>query len=98
MAIGIALVLQTVLMNILYVKKLHIRIGEFFKACHLKLLPGFAVFTVIAFGLSYIPLSGWIGFAVKVLLISAVYLVLVWTVFLNASEKKMLFGRFLKKG
>ncbi len=96
-AIGIALVLQTILMNILYVKKLHIRIGEFFKVCHLKLLPGFAVFAVIAFGLSRIPLSGWTGFAVKVLLIVAVYAVLVWTVFLNASEKKMLFGRFLKK-
>lgn len=97
-AICISLLLQTLLMNVLYVKKLHIRIGDFFKACHLKLLPGFAVFAVIAFLLSRIPLSGWSGFALKVVLIVAVYAVLTWTVFLNASEKKMLFGKLLKKG
>jgi len=97
LAVCLSLIVQTILMNILYAKKLHIRIGVFFKECHLKMLPGFALFAAVSVGISYIPLSGWLGFAVKTVLISLSYTVIVWTMFLDKSEKRKILGTMLRK-
>jgi O-antigen/teichoic acid export membrane protein len=90
LAVCCSLIVQTVLMNVLYAKKLHLNIGAFFKKCHMTLLPGFLVFTGLSVGISYIPLYGWLGFAVKTCLITATYGVLVWGLMLNKSDKNTL--------
>ena len=96
LAVCISLIVQTILKNILFATKLDIRIGAFFKRCHLKLLPGFLVFTAIATGISYIPLVGWLGFLIKTILITLVYAIVVWIMFLSKSEKKSLLGKLHK--
>ena len=88
MAVCFSLIVQTILMNILYANKLDIAIGEFFKECHLKMLPGFLVFAGIAFGISAIRLSGWSGFVLKVILVTMAYIAIVWGMFLTKSEKQ----------
>lgn len=96
-SICISLITQTVLMNILYVKKLHINIGSFFRNCHLKMLPGFVLFSGIFFGISIVPISGWFGFAIKVMCISFVYVLLAWLVFLDKTEKRKLINKIFHK-
>ncbi len=97
LAVCLSLIAQTILMNILYKNKLHINIGVFFKECHLKMLPGFLIFAGISIGISYIPLSNWLGFLVKTILITASYVVIVLAIFLNKSEKKKFFRTILCK-
>lgn len=92
-AICIALVLQTVIMNVVYYKVLGLNVFTFFKRCHLKLLPGFAVIVLLSVLVSLIPLSGWIGFFVKGFAIVIIYAVITWFFILNEQEKKTLFKK-----
>lgn len=96
-SICLSLVTQTVLMNIMYVKKLHINIREFFKKCQLKMLPGLLLFALVSLFLSFIPIVGWLGFTVKAVLISLVYALLAWFVFFSKEEKKQLLGTIFHK-
>lgn len=90
LAICVSLVAHTILMNMLYVNKLHISMGRFFKACHLKMLPGFVVFVGVSLVISAIPLYGWSGFILKVALVTMAYIVIVWLAFLTKTEKEKL--------
>lgn len=97
LSVCLSLIAQTILMNILYVKKLNISIWTFFKECHLKMLPGFTLFAVVSIGISYLQLTGWLGFVAKIILISLSYIVIVWFMFINKSEKEKLLGTILRK-
>lgn len=101
MGIGIAvcfsLVVQTVLMNILYAKKLQLNVMFFFQNCHLRLLPGFLIFAAISVAISFVPLNGWLGFALKVLLIILVYFGIVCFLFFNKTERKRFFLALMRK-
>ncbi|MBR3681665.1 MAG: oligosaccharide flippase family protein [Clostridia bacterium] len=92
-----SLAIQTLLMNILYRVKLKIKIGKFFKACHFKMLPGLLVFAVMSFFISIIPIFGWLGFLVKMLLIVGVYIPIVWVLILNKFEKEKVIKSLLRK-
>lgn len=97
LAICISLVTQTILMNVLYRKKLHLDIRFFFVKCHLKMLPGFVVFASFSFGIQFIPIGGWKGFALKVLMIVFAYLVVAWLMFVNSTERKRIVSRLTHK-
>ena len=93
---GGAFVLRIILLNIVYVKELHIDIMLFFKECHLKMIPA----TVITLALSLIivkvlPLAaegiiGWGFFGIKVLIICVIYVVVMWMLGWNSFEKQLL--------
>lgn len=92
-AVFISLNIYTVIMNIIYKKDLGIDIFRFFKECHLKLLPGFILQLAVSFAISYIPLPGWTGFAIKVALIVAAYILNLFLFMLNKAEKNMIFRK-----
>lgn len=92
-AICAALVLQTILMNVVYYKVLGINVFAFFKRCHLKLFPGFMVIVILSLLISWIPISGWIGFFVKGVSIVVIYALTTWFIILNKQEKNALFKR-----
>ncbi len=92
LSVFVALSLQTVLMNILYHRDLKINIALFFKRCHLRFLPGFLVFAVFAWLISKLSLSGWYGFAIKVVLIVFTYLIIAFIAFLGKEDRRKLFS------
>lgn len=94
-AIFIALILNTFLMNILYHCKLGISLSRFFKNCHLNLLPGVLSYAVMAFAISRLPLGGWGGFILKVSLSCVVYGAIAWFLMLD-QEKKAFIKKALK--
>lgn len=90
--IGIVFFVRIVLLNILYVRKLKLDVFAFFKACHLKMLPSFAVsYFCSALILHYLPeAGGWMALAFKGLIVVVVYAIVMWFIGLNAEEKKTL--------
>jgi O-antigen/teichoic acid export membrane protein len=96
-SICLSLVTQTVLMDIMYAKKLHINIVKFIKKCQIKMLPGLLLFTMISSIISLIPIVGWLGFTVKAIIISFVYALFAWLFFLNKDEKEKLISIIVHK-
>ena len=86
-------------MNILYYRDLKINVLLFFKRCHLRFLPGFLVFGVVAWLISQFSIGGWTGFAIKVLLIVLAYSIIAIVAFLNKTERRKLLSslKFLKR-
>jgi len=95
-AIFISLSLFTVAMNVLYKKSLGIDIITFFKKCHLKLLPAIIVYLVVSVAISFIPIYGWKGFAIKVVCILIAYAIALWFFMLNREEKNFLLRKVKK--
>lgn len=76
-------------MNIIYKKKAGIDIVEFYKKCYLPIIPCYAA--VICVGLlvaKYITISGWLGLAVKAVVISVFFAVVVFFFYMTKEEKK----------
>lgn len=100
---GFSFVVRIILLNIVYVRVLHIDIVTFFKQCQIKMLPA----TLIILGLSwlvthFLPLSaigmlGWIYFGIKVMMVCFIYLFVMWMIGWNNEEKQLL-KSFVKKG
>ena len=86
-AICIALFLHTLMMNVLYHKSLKLNMLRFFKQCHLKLLPGILIFVAASLAITLIPLSGWLGFILKVLCILVAFVVIVWFIIFKGNRK-----------
>ena len=97
LAVFFALILYTLMMNILYHKGMQLNMFFFFKKCHLKMLPGIVVFSASAIALGLLPLDGWLGFLVKMISICAVYAVVVWLLWLDRNEKMQLLKRRSKR-
>lgn len=98
LAICISLFIYTIFMNILYVKDLKLNIAKFFINCHLKLLPALLISFLLSYGITLIPIFGWLGFFLKVVIIVCVYILMTYLFMLNKEEKAKLFGQFkLKK-
>ena len=90
--ICVSLILYVIFMNRMYRRDLKIDIASFFKNCHLKLLPGLLLHFILSVLISCIPLSGWLGFAVKTSAICLVYFMIAWFMMLERYEKNMITG------
>ena len=89
-SICIAYIFRTIGMNYLYYKMLHIDLLSFFRESFFKMGP--ALFSGLFSGLLiqyFVPLSGWMGFLVKGILLVSVYLVIMWRKALNDSERNL---------
>lgn len=93
-----AILVRTLLLNVLYKKKLGLDVLKYFWQCHLSLLPAFG----LAAGLSFAA-TAWLGsgswgvFLLKVCIISAIYLVCISLIGFNREEKTIILSA-LQKG
>lgn len=98
--IGLTFWMRVILLNIIYVRILHINILQFYKECHLKLLPALLLCLAVSyiignyFLLNIIPFQGWIGFGCRVILICFIYLCCMWTIGWNRFEKQLIISLF----
>ncbi len=84
-------------MNYVYYKHLNINVFRFFKDCYIKLGLPIVIGAAIAFAItSFIPLSQWIGVAVKGLVVCVVYIIVILPA-LNQEEKNMIKKIFRRK-
>lgn len=91
LSICIVFLLRIIGMNVVYKKELHIDLAEFFKQCFLKMMPGLLITTVAGFFISsLVPINGWIGFAFKVVILTAFYVIVMWITAWNRSEKELM--------
>ena len=93
----ISILLRTVLLNILYRKKIGLDIVLYFKKCHLSLIVPLIFIGIISKILvEFISSFSWLFFIVKVLIIGIVYVIGMYILGLNNEEKEMIV-RMLKK-
>ena len=79
-------------MNTVYKRKAGINVFEFYKKCYLRLIPCYALTAVLGLTIAhYIQLTGWIGLAVKALLITLVFAVIMLLFYITKEEKQEFF-------
>lgn len=97
-SISVAILIRTLLMNILYKTKLNMKVGVFFRKCHLALLPVFVISAVVAqLAISWLGSGSWIVFAVKVCIIVVVYALCACLIGLNKEEKSVVMEMIPRK-
>lgn len=99
-AISISYFVRTIVLDIIYNKKLKLRVISFLKESYLKM--GIPLLFTLIFGISInylIPLDGWFGIILKGLLFVAEYCFITWFLVMNNYEKDLIVGslRDLKK-
>lgn len=100
-AIGIAmgfLIGHELIMNLVYRYKLKLNIKRFFLCCHGKMIIPALFSTISGLLIShYISIAGMKGVLLKCILWLIIYCALVYMVYLNKQEKKMIKGLLLRK-
>ena len=99
-AIALGYLVDVVFMNFIYFKKLKFDMIKFYKLCYLPYIIPFALTIVIGYVLcnNVINISGWTGLILKALILVLLYIILVYTIALNKTEKYNIKKRILKKG
>ncbi len=96
----IFLLLRTAVLNVVFSVVLKIKIGLFFKECHIKMLPGLLLSLVLSYAVNYLisatPFNGWLVFIIKAGLIGLIYFTTLWIITWNRFEKDLLLS-FIKK-
>ncbi len=97
--IGLTFWIRVILLNIIYVRILHINIFQFYKECHLKMLPALLICLISSYGIGkYFSLNfvseGWIALGVKVVLICFIYFGCMWIMGWNRFEKQLMLSLF----
>ena len=84
-------------MNLLYKKKLGVDVIYFLSASLIRYLPAMLVSVMILVLVKhYANLSGWLCFCFEAIIFLAIYVVSIWTLYLNEAEKSM-FTKIFKK-
>lgn len=84
----IALVVgDIVVMNVLFAKKLKISLFQYYKGLFKGTLVSLIVSTAVGFVINLIPLAGWLGLALKIAMMCAVYACSLWLFGMNRYEK-----------
>ena len=80
---------NNILSNIYYHKKVGVNMIQYFKKLFDGILPAWCLVQVIGLAIAKLPLSGWIGFAIKGLCYSIVYIIVFYYIGINQSEKAL---------
>ena len=97
LSICIAYFVRTVAMNVIYYKALHIDVYRFFRECHIKLLLPLLITLVSGMAFHFIiPVAGWSGFIVRVILVTIVYVICLWYFSLNKFERSLFLEIWVK--
>ncbi len=76
------------ILNCFYKKAVNLNIKEFFKKCHLQIMPILLVVLALGIGLDYLIVNqSLITFGIKVILLIVIYFILVYRFVLTKSEK-----------
>lgn len=96
-AICIVYSVRNVLFMVLYQKILKLNMWSFIKKCYVRILIPCLITLALGLGLNYLLVgSGWLMFAIKVIIIIAIYLIFAFFIGLSKAEKQSVFG-FIKK-
>lgn len=77
-------------MNVIYQKVLKLNIIKFFKECHWPILSPLLLIALIGFCFQYfIPVQSLMFFFIKVILLTFIYMILIWLLTLNHYEKSL---------
>lgn len=80
-------------MNYIYWKILGINIFLFFKESFGKMLPGLLTVLILCYGINYmLPPIGLVSFLIKVVIMSVLYIVLMYYMVMNENEKSLIFN------
>ena len=83
-------------MNLLFVKKLEINIGYYYKSLYKGILPCLIVSIIVGGIVKLVPLTGWAGLVIKVVVMVFVYGILLLNFGMNKYEKELAFF-FIKR-
>ena len=97
-AITISYFFNFIYMNIVYYRRLHIDVFDFFRKCYLSFILPYAI-TIIAakLVLPLISRSGWTGLLLKTAVITVIYFILIWLLALSEEEKKIVTSKILRR-
>ena len=88
-------------MNWVFKRKMNLNMGKFYKQCHLRAVPIFLPVFVSGILLQHIWITNsMVLYAIKVCVIGAEYLLLMWFFYMNSEEKKLILNtinRVLKR-
>lgn len=85
--------LRVIAMNYIYWKILGINIFLFFKESFGKMLPGLLTVLILCYGINYmLPPIGLVSFLIKVVIMSVLYIVLMYYMVMNENEKSLIFN------
>ena len=92
-AIFFSYMLRVIAMNYIYWKILGINIFLFFKESFGKMLPGLLTVLILCYGINYmLPPIGLVSFLIKVVIMSVLYIVLMYYMVMNENEKSLIFN------
>lgn len=87
-SICVAFLVNLVLLNIVYHRVLHLNLKQFYKVVYIRYVPPILLAIIITqFILRYITYSGWLWLLVKIVVCTAVYLMLLLMIGFNKEEK-----------
>lgn len=82
---------RTISMDVIFYKNLNINIFRFFKDSFLKMLPFILLSLALSYlAISFVPLAGWTGVAVKAIICMAIYISIMWFTAMNNEEKALI--------
>ena len=77
-------------MNWVFKRKMNLSMGKFYKQCHSKVIPIFVVVLVSGILLQHIWITNFMAlYVLKVCVIGAEYLLLMWFFYMNSEEKRL---------
>lgn len=95
-AIFIAYNIRNVGLEIIFKEQLHLHLGIFFKDVFFKMGMPLILAGIIGYGCHFIPLSGWIGFCIKGIMVVTFYTLIMWYLAFNVNEKQLFLSSIRK--
>ncbi len=97
-SIFIAYTVRAILMNIITKKVLRFNVKKFIKDCYLRMSVPMLLTLVVGVGINYlIQDSGWLIFAVKVIIIVVTYLIFTFIFGINKGERKTIIDKLFRR-
>lgn len=89
LSVCIAYFIRTLIMNIVYVRKLHIHMRQFYASVYLPMIFPVILSLIIGFAVEYlIQLTGWIAVIIKGVIVTIEYIILVSIFYMTLEEKE----------
>ena len=97
-SICVAYVIRAIILNIVVNKVLKVNIKRFILECYLRMAVPILVAIAFGFGLNYLlPYGGWIWLVIKACGITALYLLIVFSVGITRADRSAFFGFIMRK-
>lgn len=87
-AIFIAYNIRNIGLEVIFKKQLHLHLGIFFKEVFFKMGIPLLIAGILGYGCHFIPIGGWFGFGLKIIIVAFIYALIMWCLALNVYEKQ----------